>query len=182
MTKFKRKDHTLPTDTLERRDMIRWVLEHPCWYAPMLRERKGETEAFKTMLPKDLDYLPGFGWSQCISIAPVFVNPKDHIVNDDDQTNTQFSIWIEAGPPFDMSQDEYAVEPKENWNKYNRYVASHDFNLDCGADTLDEALLELALLVKFYYGDYDKEDGQGWIKYHKTNPNGLLFPKKESNE
>ena len=33
---------------------------------------------------------------------------------------------------------------------------THDIDLDCGGDTFEEAIIELAKLVKKYYGDNNK--------------------------
>ena len=169
---FKREEHEIPFTKLHRKKMINWVLDHPVWTVPYKRNRANEGDAFKEILG-DIDWLPGWGWEECSYIVPAFVNPTTRRVDDDDSLNTHFEVWIEFGPPVDVSKDGYVNEPEGGWGQYNKYHSSHDPRLDCGGDTLDEALLELALRVKHYYGDYPRES-QGWVEWHKTHPEGLL--------
>lgn len=147
---------------LKRKEIIRWVLNHPVWTYPQKRNRKEEGEALRQYLDNDLDYLPEFGWERCISITPMFVNPDTRKVDNDDAKNIHLEIWIEAGPP---------MPPDEN---FDFVMSSHDYNLDCGGDTIDDALINLAALVKEHYGDYTKE-GRYWLTWHRTSPYGVLY-------
>jgi hypothetical protein len=60
-------------------------------------------------------------------------------------------VRIEAGPYIDLSEESGFSTPPDGWNDDNRWGPSHDTNLDCGALNLEEALLELARLVRFFY-------------------------------
>lgn len=144
----------------EKKETIKWVLNHPVWIYPRKRDREGEGEIVKELLSDDLDYLPDFGWENCITIIPMFVNPETKRVDEDESKNTHFEVWLEAGPP--MMPDEH----------FDNVLVSHDINLDCGGDTLDEALISLAALVKEHYGDYKKEEH--WTTWHQTSPHGIL--------
>jgi len=61
------------------------------------------------------------------------VNPETNMLDDDMSKNTKTVIWLECFPGKD-----------ENY--------FHDMDLDCGGDTFEEAVIELAKLVKKKYG------------------------------
>lgn len=67
--------------------------------------------------------------------AVVKVCPETNAVEDDSTKNTRVQIWLEHGP--------YDKE----------YQHTHDFELDCGGDTFEDAIIELARLVKEHYND-----------------------------
>lgn len=55
--------------------------------------------------------------------------------------NTKTQIWLEFGEAYlDIDED-------------TNVQFIHDYNLDCGADTFEEAIIELANLVDKYYND-----------------------------
>lgn len=66
--------------------------------------------------------------------AVVKINPETRAVDDDPAKNTEVEVWLEHG-----SYDD-------------NYQHTHDFNLDCGAPTFEEAIIKLAELVKVHYG------------------------------
>lgn len=76
------------------------------------------------------------------SLYPIVVkvNPDTYAVEDDDTKNTKVRIWLECGGPDD---------------EYGGFV--HDIDLDCGGDTFEEAIIELAKLVKKHYTDDGKK-------------------------
>lgn len=69
----------------------------------------------------------------------VKVNPETNTIDDDTTKNTKVQVWLEHGG-YD-----------EEWGS-----TTHDFDLDCGGDTFEEAIVELAKLVQKYY----TEDGK----------------------
>ena len=71
--------------------------------------------------------------------AVVKVNPETNAIDDDDTKNTKVQVWLEHG-----AYDE----------EYTHY---HDFDLDCGGDTFEEAIIALAGLVKKHYTDDGKK-------------------------
>lgn len=92
-----------------------------------------------------------------ISISPVYVNPDSQRIEHPDNLNTQFDVWIEAGPMHDLSLDPHL--PKSIWTDATRWIPSHDIRLDCGAETLEEALLILyARIQTFYNADGTSKD------------------------
>ncbi len=58
------------------------------------------------------------------------VNPEMDSIDDDDTKNTKVEIWLETGP--------YEAE-------YGQ--CSHDYHLDCGGGTYEEAIIALAANV-----------------------------------
>lgn len=70
-------------------------------------------------------------FSEELYIAVAKVNPKTMEVDDDFSKNTKVQIWLEHG--------EYEKE-------YN--MCRHNIDLDCGGDTYEEAIIEMARLVK----------------------------------
>lgn len=73
-------------------------------------------------------------FSECLDIWVAKVNPETNEVDDDNSKNTKIEIWLECGP-------------------YCKDFFTHDIDLDCGGDTFEEAIIELAKLVKDIYGD-----------------------------
>ena len=73
-------------------------------------------------------------WTQAVK-----VNPKTNAIDSDPTKNTKVQIWLEHGP--------YDAE----WGS-----TTHDLDLDCGGDTFEEAIIELARLVQKYYTDEGK--------------------------
>lgn len=71
---------------------------------------------------------------ECLDIEVQKVNPLDNRVSNQLDLNTKTEVWLEAGP---------YIEGKR----------THDIDLDCGADTFEEAAMKLAQLVYEKYGD-----------------------------
>jgi len=88
------------------------------------------------------------GFPDALNVEVSKVNPKTNSVDDDKTLNTKVEIWLEVGPWVDPSEAGYP----EDWTAPE--MASHDFNLDCGGDTFEEAIIKMAELVKKHYGDY----------------------------
>ena len=80
----------------------------------------------------------------------VKVNPETDSIDDNEEKNTKVQIWLECGPVYTKKIT------KGCSTKYSTQHV-HDIELDCGADTYEEAIIELSKLVKEQYGDY-KED------------------------
>ena len=131
--KFHRDATDIPTGHIERVKWVKTLMEHPVWNMP--NKKYGHVNDFQ----------------QCVCIDPVFVR-EDGISDDNEDLNTTFAVWIEAGPFLDISEHGMST-PEGGWNDFNRYAASHDLQLDCGAPDLFEALLKLYQKVMFYYND-----------------------------
>ena len=73
----------------------------------------------------------------CLDVHVAKVNPKTCEVDDDNVLNTKVEIWLEMG-------------------RYDKTCRWHDIDLDCGGDTYEEAIIQLANNVKDQYG-YSKD-------------------------
>ena len=89
-------------------------------------------EAFHFLYEHDM--FKGKFW-ESLYVEVVKVDPETNCVENERSRNTKTQIWLETGPYFE--EDE---------------VAAHDFDLDCGGDTFEEAIVELADLVLQKYG------------------------------
>lgn len=100
-------------------------------------------EVLKVM-NKDMDYKESIeyllnheifqgNFNDCLDIEIVMVNPKTHSIDDNEALNTKPEYWLECGP-------------------YKKDAQTHDIDLDCGGETMEEAIIELAKLVKKKYG------------------------------
>ena len=71
---------------------------------------------------------------ECLYIEVVKVNPKTKRIEENEELNTSIEIWLESGP-------------------YLEDCSTHDIDLDCGGNTFEESICELAKLVKDKYTD-----------------------------
>jgi hypothetical protein len=153
----------IPTDKLERRDKVRWVLEHPLFYydveIPDMSFEDTEDSRYKKAVFTHTDVIKriGGGFDKNAWFDYVYVNPHTEYIEDEDNDhlNTDFRVWIECGGWCDQSLDGSSggYVPKEGWDDYNKWIPIHDCNLDCGGKDMEEALLRLAMLVEFYYNN-----------------------------
>jgi hypothetical protein len=83
---------------------------------------------------KDKEF--GLGhFERCLDIDVVKVNPINDIIEDDESLNTKTQVWLESGS--------YEDEDRQG---------CHDYDLDCGANTFEEAVMKLATLVYLKFG------------------------------
>lgn len=91
--------------------------------------------------PKVVD----FADSAIIEITPHMVCPETNRVENLSMLNTKLQFWVEFMiPHFD--------------EQFKTQCHSHDWELDCGGDTWEEAVEALYQKVLNKYGDYTKED------------------------
>lgn len=76
----------------------------------------------------------------CLDIAVVRVNPETKKIDDNRNLNTEVNIWLECGPVNDEG------------------LHTHDWQLDCGDQTFEEAIVQLANLVLKHYGSYKEPE------------------------
>lgn len=160
-----RNQKPIPTDPDERRERIRWLLAHKVWTHPakIRMPPEGNLRApYKKWVETDVD---DGSIHDCWWVDVVYVNPETETIEDDRSLNTAFRVWIEAGPWYDLSQNENEIVPPGGWNEYNKWTRSHDHYLDCGAPTMEEALLRLASLVEVFYQDDGKSRGITWCGF-----------------
>jgi hypothetical protein len=180
--RFYRDAPPIPTSLEDRKKEISWVQSHPLW--SNLVSLKKPPEGFtnpggEPQIPDETwtteNELLGGGFHECTEFDFVYVDPtKERIVGDcyrDDPRNTDFRVWVEAGGWYDRSLDSNDWEPEGGWNSYNKWGRMHDIDLDCGGKTMEEALLNLATLVRFYYGEYDADTAWESDKMWERLPN-----------
>lgn len=101
-----------------------WFLnEHPAFFHPKNARYNIYNEAFV---------------SACLEIEVQKVCPKTRHIESDVSRNTMTEVWLECGP--------FVIHE-------GKITASHDWDLDCGAETFEEAIIILAKKVKEKYGD-----------------------------
>ena len=83
---------------------------------------------------------------KCLDVYVAKVNPKNRRVEKDARLNTETEVWLESGP--------WYIPPKKDpgYTAFPEGLPSHDYRLDCGAPTYEEAIIKLAYLVRQYYG------------------------------
>lgn len=82
-----------------------------------------------------------YGVTRSLYLYPVRCNPQTHRVEEDSSLNTKTEIWYEIGP-MDLLPDEHGY--CNHW---------HDYLLDGGADTYEQAIVEIARKVWEHYGN-----------------------------
>jgi len=80
-------------------------------------------------------------------IEVVKVNPDTLEIDDDKTKNTKVQVWLECGGPVIDEEDGTCLFGE----------TYHDWKLDTGADTFEQAIINLAELVKKEYGEYKNE-------------------------
>ena len=99
---------------------------------------------------KMCDYEGRNCFNECLDIEVTKVNPN-HIedglcVRDGNENDTKTEVWLEFGP---------IIIDEEYCNMVGRKIPipMHDYDLDCGGDTFEEAIVNLANLVVAKYGE-----------------------------
>lgn len=88
-------------------------------------------------------------FQESLTIDVVKVNPETKAIDDDEAKNTLTNVWLECGPW--ESLDEECVK----WEGF-----THDYRLDTGGDTFEEAIVNLANLVLEHHGENPPAYGQ----------------------
>jgi hypothetical protein len=145
-----------PTTAKGKRELIKWLQEHPLWtHSEVMKVPPGfpdtNTQAL-ILSPEtedwvDYEYQDGC-LQELLEIDFVYVDPTTERIEEDESRNTAFRVWLETGGWIDNS-----LENPELKGGHFRWSRCHDIYLDCGAATLEDALVRLATLVRFYYGE-----------------------------
>lgn len=72
-----------------------------------------------------------------LDIMVVKIDPTTQRMKDNPVRNTKTQVWLECGPV----------------RKGKTFSYTHDIDLDCGGDTFEQAIVELAKRVRGKYGD-----------------------------
>lgn len=90
-------------------------------------------------------YLWTSRFQDCLDIDVQKVNPNTGRIDDKKSLNTETEVWLECGPWYYHDEKDYVEKPY--------WAPSHDWNLDCGGTTFENAIIRLANLVYKHYGD-----------------------------
>lgn len=120
-----------------------WLHNHPAFYfkGPSIQATPGA------------DKEPGFFRALDFSVQKV--NPTTLRVEDDQTGNTHVRFWLEVGPWEAPTEEE--LENDTYWGDDWEGTPTHDYELDCGGDTYEEAIIKMAEKVREKYGDYSSE-------------------------
>ena len=97
-------------------------------------------------------------FKDCLDVERVKVNPNkmdsegNCYIDDNEELNTKDEVWLEYG----------------GWcycEEFGRCLPSHDIDLDCGGDTYEEAIINLANLV------YENENYKIYNNYREKEGN-----------
>ena len=125
-----------------------WLQGHPAMeYAGLARKTARKSFFTESAFPNNLD------------IEVVKVNPDTETIEDDDSLNTAVRVWIECIVYYDIESKGYidvkSGEHEESNHWKIRGMPSHDFDLDTGGKSYEEAIINLAQEVYNKYGDYE---------------------------
>lgn len=163
----------IPTDLVGRKELIGSAIEHRLFTYPFPFGDETEEQA------RAEEYWGGGSFDECVDIEHQYVDPTTESLRGglgswDDPRNNTPRVWIEGGGWSDESEsDSGSPTPSGGWNQYNKWMRVHDYNLNTGGYTLEEAFLNFARLVKFYYNDdgTSREDAPEQCEGDFTLPN-----------
>ena len=121
-----------------------YLNEHPVYWK-LVRYGHGQ---------EDLDALPdnhmrwlehGYGFTDGgIWIAVARVDPATGALSNDPALNTRTEVWLETGEFAWSAVKEHHIEPGTHY---------HNYKLDCGGETYEQAVIALARNVHRFYGN-----------------------------
>lgn len=208
--RFHRDSPPPPTDPKERKNLISWLMDHPLWHYPIkfkvapdgsfFKSKQIEDSGLFEMITDGPDWVEeeariGGDFWEAVHLDFQYVDPTCEIIrsrgeNWKDPRDTHSRVWLEGGGWHDQSKDDDGMpEPEGGWNQWNKWIGCHDFRLDCGGSTVEDALIELALRVKFFYNDdgshkrgfdtncghhfEDDDDDKRYFIHCKVSPDGF---------
>ena len=89
----------------------------------------GYSESLAKITSGETNY---FQESLCIEVQKV--NPENDTIEEDEKLNTKIVVWLECGSPY---YDEHT----------KRILTYHNWDWDCGGDTFEEAIVNLANII-----------------------------------
>lgn len=132
-------------------DAFWWLQNHPAFAEKGRMTKKLSQEAYGHPYKES-------GFDQALHINVVKVDPTTLRIEDDETRNTQVRIWIEVTVYLDPDVKDgpygYNGEQWENdiWMEHSG-IPSHDYELDVGGATFEEAIIKLAAKVAEQYGE-----------------------------
>ena len=96
----------------------------------------------------DTRFLPEFGdnyFANSLEIDVVKVNPLNSTIEDDESLNTKTEVWLECGEPYFDKELE-------------TILYYHTIEYDTGGDTFEEAIINLAEIIKLKIKEKDNKN------------------------
>jgi len=115
-----------------------------------------------------------------IDIFVAKVNPITGEVDDDKSLNTKTEVWLECGPH--ISHAQLVKDGDEAAEHYPFGTPSHDTDLDCGAETYEQAIVILAKAIFDKYGDYDPDLIDPRLLKHAKDLDDIFIDYQEGNK
>lgn len=112
-----------------------WLMEHPLFRDPILYDKYN----YNPELAKAVSQ----SFLKALDIDFQKVNPATKMIDDNPFLNTKVECWLECGGAYVEDGHTYFY---------------HDMDLDCGGDTFEEAIVNLANLVAHLYSGEFKDD------------------------
>jgi hemerythrin-like domain-containing protein len=84
---------------------------------------------------------------RCLDIDVQKVNPETCSIDDDESKNTKVEIWLECGEPYTYKELDAPGWFKEESDLDEVRYSSHNTDYDCGGNTFEEAIVNLANIV-----------------------------------
>ena len=98
---------------------------------------------------------------QCLDIMVSKVDPTTGRIEDkvegQPSRNTHTEFWLECGAVENVSETPNAAENYSE-DAIRNGTTTHDYELDCGGASFQEAIVKLAALVKKQYGEYSEAE------------------------
>jgi hypothetical protein len=110
-----------------------WLNEHPLFWQHAKKPMPGLPAVHESTLITDQGMIEGF------EFRPVKVDPETHRISSDDTKNTATEIWYEVFP--------------SHWPSAYRTCRFHDYRLDGGAPTYEQAIITAARTLWDTYGN-----------------------------
>ena len=136
-----------------------FLVEHPAFYNPL------SVLTFNPQHDPDLDAMC-YGFHSVIDIDFQKVNPETEMIDDDSSKNTKVECWLECGGMYLKRE----LQPEIYDSDSTAVGHYNDPDLDCGGDTFEEAIINMANLVAHHYQD----DGV------KINSNSMFYEKPDT--
>lgn len=130
-----------------------YLNNHPAFWA--FRGNNGEESPAERIHFSNLEH--EFGINRCVHIIVTRVNPAtgrvEEVEDGAEDPNTLTQVWIELGKHGWPGLGHGEHEPIGLGETFHRDPVYHDYLLDCGGNSMEEAIIEAAVYVHTAYGN-----------------------------
>jgi hypothetical protein len=147
----------------------RYLDGHPIyWKLEAWKSGKGTQYPLRHM--RHLEHGDGFG-NGGIWLNVTRVNPATGAISPDPALNTRTEVWLETGEFSWVTMERFHITPGTHY---------HNYRLDCGGETYEEAVIKMARKVHGFYGNdrrrcepeySERKRKAGTKKMRKEHPN-----------